>query len=72
MQMISSAVCALRTLAFTLDAARLAAAIKAAGSGRRWPPSWATRPVTSYLLGRFVHARHCKRKVQHDMGHFRR
>ena len=37
--MISSAVCALRALAFMLDAARLVAAAKAAGSGRlriRW------------------------------------
>ena len=48
-QMISSAVCALRTLAFT-RAARLAAAAKAAGSGG-WPSSLATRTVTSYLLG---------------------
>jgi hypothetical protein len=31
--MISPAVCALTTLAFMLDAARLAAAAKAAGSG---------------------------------------
>jgi len=42
--------CALIALAFTLDAARLAAAAKAAGSGG-WPSSLATRTVTSYLLG---------------------
>ena len=48
--MISSAVCALMTLAFMLDAARLAATAKAAGSVR-WPSSLATRTVTSYLLG---------------------
>ena len=50
-QMISPAVCALTTLAFTLDAARLAATAKAAGSGRKWPSSPATRTVTSYLPG---------------------
>ena len=48
--MISSAVCALTTLAFLLDAAWLAAAAKAAGSGW-WPSSLPTRTVTSYLLG---------------------
>ena len=51
--MISSAVCALRTLAFTRDAARLAAAAKAAGSAE-WPSSPATRTVTSYLPGGLV------------------
>jgi hypothetical protein len=50
-QMTSSAVCALMTLAFMLDAARLAAAAKAAGSGRGSPSSLAARTVTSYLLG---------------------
>jgi hypothetical protein len=49
--MISSAVCALRTPASLLDAARLAATAKAAGSGREWPSSLATRTVTSYLPG---------------------
>jgi len=34
-----------------LDAARLAATAKAAGSGRGWPSSLATRTVTSYLPG---------------------
>jgi hypothetical protein len=48
--MISSAVCALMTLAFMLDAAPLAAAAKAAESGG-WPSSFATRTVTSYLPG---------------------
>jgi hypothetical protein len=38
-QMISSAVCALTTLAFKLDAARLAATAKAAGSRKGWPSS---------------------------------
>jgi hypothetical protein len=51
--MISSAVCALMTLAFMLDAAWLAAAAKAAGSGE-WPSSLATRTVTSYLPGGLV------------------
>ena len=50
-QMISSAVCALTTLAFKLDAARLAATAKAAGSGKGWPSSLSTRTVTSYLPG---------------------
>jgi hypothetical protein len=49
--MTSCAVCALMTLAFMLDAARLAAAAKAAGSGRGRPSSLATRTVTSYLPG---------------------
>ena len=49
-QMTSSAVCALTTLAFRLDAAVLAAAANVAGSGE-WPSSLATRTVTSYLLG---------------------
>ena len=49
-QMTSSAVCALTTLAFMLDAARLAATAKAAGSAG-WPSSLATRTVTSYLQG---------------------
>ena len=48
--MISSAVCALTTLEFLLDAAWLAAAAKAAGSGG-WPSSLATRTVTSYRQG---------------------
>jgi len=47
--MISPAVCALRTLAFMLDAARLAAAAKAARSGDGRHPL-GTRTVTSYLL----------------------
>jgi hypothetical protein len=50
MQMISLAVCALMMLAFLLDAAWLAAAAKAAGSGW-WPSSLPTRTVTSYRLG---------------------
>ena len=48
--MTSSAVCALMTLAFLLDAALLAAAANVAGSGG-WPSSSATRTVTSYRLG---------------------
>jgi hypothetical protein len=40
--MISCAVCALMTLAFMVDAARLAAAAKAAGSAG-WSSSVATR-----------------------------
>jgi hypothetical protein len=43
-------VCALITLAFTREAAPLAAAAKAAGPGE-WPSSLATRTVTSYLPG---------------------
>ena len=49
-QMISSAVCALTTLAFMFDTAQPAATAKAAGSGG-WPSCLATRTVTSYLLG---------------------
>jgi hypothetical protein len=45
-QMISSAVCALTTLASRADAARSAAAANAAGSGWR-PDSFATRIVMS-------------------------
>ena len=66
-QMISSAVCALTTLAFMLDAARLAATAKAAGSGREWPSSLATRTVTSYLPGGLFMS-----GTVADMRHFRR
>jgi hypothetical protein len=53
--MISPAVCALMMLAFLLDAALLAAATNAAGSGG-WPSSLATRTVTSFRLGSlFIH-----------------
>jgi hypothetical protein len=48
--MTSSAVCALTTLAFLLDAALLTATAKAAGSAG-WSSSLAIRTVTSYLLG---------------------
>ncbi len=48
-QMISSAVCALMTLAFRRDAALLTAAANVVGSG--WSSSLVTRTVTSYLLG---------------------
>src|SRR5271156_712003 len=51
MQMVSSAVCALTTLAFLLEAARLTATANAAGFGWR-PLSLATRTVTSCRLGR--------------------
>lgn len=50
-QVISSAVWALTTLAFTLDAALLAATAKAARSGREWPSALSTRTVTSYCFG---------------------
>ena len=58
-QMTSSAVCALTTLAFLLEAAQLAATANAAGLGW-WPSSWATRTVTAYRPGQFVHAWHDK------------
>ena len=48
--MTSSAVCALTTLAFLLDAAWLAATANVAGSAG-WSSSFATQTVTSYRLG---------------------
>jgi hypothetical protein len=48
--MTSCAVRALMTLAFMVDAARLAATAKPAGPAG-WPSSLATRTVTSYLPG---------------------
>jgi hypothetical protein len=59
-QMISSAVCALTTLAFLLEAVWLAATANAAGWGW-WPSSLGDPDSDRVPARRFVHVWQCKR-----------